>query len=739
MIRFAAVGVFATALHYVIYYLLLGVMSHNMAFTIGYVVSFTSNYVLSSLFTFKVPMSLQKLLGFGLSHLTNYLIQITLLNIVLLFGVSEPLAPLPVYVIAVPINFLLVRFVLKRRNTENDAYLLTLIIIGIAIAGLNFLDAPTLGDDMLYRFMWNADESAPVRTIESLSGLIHSQVVHYQVVNGRFFVHTLAQAFLAFLPPVVLQIINSLLFVLLVFQASKLCLVSSLGTSLGADLGADASKRQTPSITAFLGANLGADASQRQNPLFLPLLFCFFLFIVMQGFRTTMLWSLGTFNYLWVLVMALALFLWMHKIKDRPLSLSDLLLSPFALFVGCGHEALSLPVSVAFAVYIFERFFRHKDVSIRLSRHKDVSVPTYHKKISALLPYMLWFMVGTLLCLLSPGILGRSADALTLKARLLSGAMNYVFNIRVLWLLIITLLILWRKDREALKRHFSTFRYVYLALLVSLAIVTLCGTNLERVAFYTDFLSLLLLLVLLNQHLGTTWKHRLVLLCSIVMILFYIPVYLVRQENSDIWHKAELQMKEPGRELIAIDTPTTQKNGSSQFLTFNSPLFTFFRDHYVNPSFTFGFFSSYMVFDANDINLRCAARLYDKQKMVMLPSDVVQRIEADSTAYSHYELDNSGALYIWRLDDNTQVGADASLCRDSIVTGVTFILNNEDPSTLLPHQRLVAYQGNEYELDDFHFEQLTLFGRQYLVFTRPTTNIYRRIKDIQLSYDNKNL
>ena len=701
MIRFAAVGVFATAVHYIVYYLLLGVMSHNMAFTVGSVVSFASNYVLSSLFTFKVPMSLQKLLGFGLSHLINYLIQICLLNVVLWFGVKETLAPLPVYVVAVPINFLLVRFVLKRRNTANDAYLLTLIIIGIAIAGLNFLDAPTLGDDMIYRFMWNADESAPVRPIESLSDLIHSQVVHYQVVNGRFFVHTLAQAFLAFLPPIVLQIINSLLFVLLVAQVTKL-------------IGTVTSNPQS-------SINYQLSIFNYQFSIFIPILFCFFIFIVMQGFRTTMVWSLGTFNYLWVLVMTLALLLWMQKIKDRKLSLSHLLLSPLALFVGCGHEALSLPLSVAFAAYIFhhlllrrEQIFHFSLFPFPLIRRQQI----FHSSLITLPLYMFWFMVGTLLCLLSPGILGRSADAVTLQARLLSGAMNLVFNIRVMWLLIIVLLILWRKNKEAVKHHLSSFRYAYLALIVSLAIVILCGTNLERVAYYTDFISLLLLLVLLNQHLASTWKHRLILLSSVVMILFYIPAYLVRQENSDIWHKAEQQMKEPGRELIAIDTPSS---GGSKFFTLHSSLFPYFRSHYVNPSFTFGFFSSYMTFDANDINLRCAARLYDKQKMVMLPSDVVQRIKTDSTAYSHYELDNSGALYVWRVDDNTQV------------SGVTFILNDEDPSTLLPHQRLVAYKGSEYELDDFHFEQLTIYGRQYLVFTRPTTNIYRRIKSVTIN------
>ena len=94
--RFVMVGVLATALHYAIYYVLLPYMSHNVAFTVGYLVSFLCNYGLSSKFTFRVGTSLQRFVGFGLSHATNYFIQIILLNLFIGLGVLEFLAPLPV-------------------------------------------------------------------------------------------------------------------------------------------------------------------------------------------------------------------------------------------------------------------------------------------------------------------------------------------------------------------------------------------------------------------------------------------------------------------------------------------------------------------------------------------------------------------------------------------------------------------------------------------------------------------
>lgn len=113
-IRFAIVGVVATLIHYGIYYLLLQLINVNIAYTIGYLLSFCCNFWLSAKFTFKAEATTKRGLGFALSHLVNYGLQILVLNITLSFGVPEPLAPIPVYLICVPVNFLLVRFVFKK-------------------------------------------------------------------------------------------------------------------------------------------------------------------------------------------------------------------------------------------------------------------------------------------------------------------------------------------------------------------------------------------------------------------------------------------------------------------------------------------------------------------------------------------------------------------------------------------------------------------------------------------------
>ena len=535
--------------------------------------------------------------------------------------------------------------------SQNRSYSLFLSIVGLAMLVLNLFDAPTLSDDMLYRFKWNVDESSAVERITGLSDLISSQVTHYLNVNGRFPVHLLAQGFLVFVPPVVTQVLNSLLFVLMIHLCT--CLVSPV------------------------------------RRLFTGIVSCMLLFVVFQGFRTTMVWSLGAFNYLWVLVATLGFVLWLLRVSAKPVSRSLFWMSPLTILAGWGHEALSLPLSVAFAAcLVFDR---------RVWRRHGVAL------------LMVLYMVGCALCVLSPGVWSRSADAVSLTSRLVNGAMNIVFNVRITWLLFITLFIIWWRRRSFFYEHIRRFRFVYVALLVSMAIVMLCGTTLERVAFFTDFMAMLVLLYLMVQMLSVIWQRRLMILSGVLLLLSFVPAYMVRKENNNSWLVAEQQMKEPGRELIAVTIPIRGEN----------VLMDYFRDHYVNPSFEFGFYCSYMGFDANDINMRCAACLFDKEKMYFLPDDVVKRIETDSAAFADYELDNHGNLFVWRMPDNLTI--------DSLV----FELNDEDPSALSPLQRLVAYQGNEFELDDFNYEVVAIDGQYYLVFTRPTTNIFRRIKNIK--------
>ena len=113
-VRFVIVGLIATAVHYGIYRLLDLIIPANPAYAAGYIISFLLNFFLTARFTFKKKATVNKGLGFGLSHLVNFSLHMGLLNLFLWLGLSEALAPIPVYCICIPVNFLLVRFVFSR-------------------------------------------------------------------------------------------------------------------------------------------------------------------------------------------------------------------------------------------------------------------------------------------------------------------------------------------------------------------------------------------------------------------------------------------------------------------------------------------------------------------------------------------------------------------------------------------------------------------------------------------------
>lgn len=114
-VRFGIVGLIATAIHYGIYYLLLGFLSVNISYTVGYIVSWCCNFFLSSRFTFKSKANVKKGVGFAISHLVNYFLHMLFLNLFLHLGASETIAPVFVYCCVIPINFILVRTVFKSK------------------------------------------------------------------------------------------------------------------------------------------------------------------------------------------------------------------------------------------------------------------------------------------------------------------------------------------------------------------------------------------------------------------------------------------------------------------------------------------------------------------------------------------------------------------------------------------------------------------------------------------------
>ncbi|MDR1679070.1 MAG: GtrA family protein [Prevotellaceae bacterium] len=116
--RFAIVGLIATGIHYGVYLILLHLLNPTISYTIGYILSFCINFVLTNVFTFKTQANIKRGIGFVASHAINYGLHIALLNLFLYLSLPEQYAPIPVYAIAIPVNFLLIRFVFRSKWTQ---------------------------------------------------------------------------------------------------------------------------------------------------------------------------------------------------------------------------------------------------------------------------------------------------------------------------------------------------------------------------------------------------------------------------------------------------------------------------------------------------------------------------------------------------------------------------------------------------------------------------------------------
>ena len=114
-VRFVLNGVLSSAIHYGIYYVLLFWTIANIAYITGYLISFVSNFFLTSYFTFRTKPTLRRFIGFSGSHALNFGLHVVLFNIFLWLGVHELIIPLLVIGIAMMVQFFILRLVFVKK------------------------------------------------------------------------------------------------------------------------------------------------------------------------------------------------------------------------------------------------------------------------------------------------------------------------------------------------------------------------------------------------------------------------------------------------------------------------------------------------------------------------------------------------------------------------------------------------------------------------------------------------
>lgn len=528
-------------------------------------------------------------------------------------------------------------------------YIVALLLTGCLYLCLEWNTTPTLADDIVYEFKFNLalDYSHPVH-LRTLDDVVQSMSAFYYVINGRYPTQFLNQAFLGLLPKHLLDVVNALLFIALMHFSIVFLRIKE-------------------HRTAFLG------------------IFVSLLFLIVIGFQSALLWSNGTFSYLWVLVPTLLFFILFERYGDRQLKWYHWLYALPVIIVGWGHEGLSLPVTIGFAVFAF------------------VNRKTIFRQ--AALPMMVYYAIGMLLCM-SPAVWSRTGGS-SLLHRLMSGCVVIFLQSRVFWLLLIAIIVIWRRDKNIVIGSIRNRIWLWTTCLMAYGIAFACGETTTRVSFFGDFTALLLLLDLLRHCSQSFVRVSSAVLSAIAIIIFAAAFYCCRMQVGD-YEYALKQMEAPGKTLIE-----TRQTLPENWLT------KYAYKTYVVPFVVYGYNQIYMAFDATDINTRCIAAKYHKPEMFFLPERIVNKVDDGTLSTKYFMTDNEDQLYVLRLSDKKKVNK------------VVFNLNNENAS--LPFwKRLSAYKGSDFVLDDFRWQVVDVHGTKVLVLTMPHNNILRRIKEIEI-------
>ena len=541
-----------------------------------------------------------------------------------------------------------------RQSVINLQQIIYLLIATIIIL-FNWYSTPTMLDDLAYRFVWQPEWDQPLERINSLDDVVRSQSIHYWCNNGRYLVHTTAQILLNLVPVELVKILNSAMFLFMIWVITKY-----------------------------------VTSSCENRHVIISLTFSM-IFLLIVGVYPGFFWLIGSFNYLWPIVINMVFILLLEKIAKtkRKWHYLMILVLPLSVIAGWTHEGLSVPVSVALLYWLW----RHRT---GLSRN-----PVTYCVIA--------YMAGIMMIMLSPALWNRAyADGMSLQQRIVYGLLNMVTNIRISWLLIITIGIQIYRNKTEANNRLQSVRYILIAWIVALGIVVACGCTVSQVGVFADFIAMLALLRIWQG----SWlcKHKIAItsVCMLTTLGGAIPAIALNRENHDNYLYHCKQLETPNCHLIKTRQVTDSKNVAVKWLT----------KRYVNPNVQYGFYCCYMAFDKHDFNSKAVGFLFNKKDIVMLPEDIVDHIECDSTAYSHWEADKNEKLYVWKLKPHQRVDR------------VVFELGDE--VSLKFYQQPLSYDGYEYELNSFNYEVININDCDYLIMTIPTTNIKRRIKNIRI-------
>lgn len=324
--------------------------------------------------------------------------------------------------------------------------IIILLATAIVFLCLN-LFVPYYDDDIWYALKYIPNEI--LAPITQFSDILTAQYHHYMGENSRALVHIVLQTLLATLPDRGFDILNTIVFLLLVWLATRYT----------------------------------QPAGRKTEPL--PLLLTIVgIYGLLPDMAYLFYWASGSLNYMWTSVATLAFLLyWQKSVQTTtPIRGKTWLYALMALCCGSLHEAFALPIGGAILLYMLTHY-----------RHIGPNATTL---IAAA------YGLGCITILLAPGLENKAANiGYTSIQEFISLAVTSLRSLRVIPLgIVIFLTTLCRKSwRERGWQFVRENSFILSITIISLLfILSIRAGSTGRIYYATEFFALLCLLRYLN-------------------------------------------------------------------------------------------------------------------------------------------------------------------------------------------------------------------------------------------------
>lgn len=370
--------------------------------------------------------------------------------------------------------------IFKKLQTDNVIY----IFIFVTFYILNSL-SPLAGDDYWYSLVMSNGFYSDVcyRPINNLADIVDSQIWAYNYHNGRFIIHSVVQLFCGIIGLKIFQIINSIVFVLLIIGITRIV------------------RLKYNSVPAL--------------DIFIPFMMIFF---TIPKIGLTYLGNVSfSVNYLWTSCVVVW-YIYLLFILDKASILKTILLLIFSIIAGSLQESFSIGLSFVLGVYLLVHIKQIKQIQLYM---------------------ILGFCAGAIICICAPSnflrFMNSEGGSFHLNGLLLQ-CIRVALSLRMFYLAFIVVCLSWyylKKKQRSLSVEYWWMLGICFVNIIFASIVAMTGKH-QLVSI--ELFSILIIVCILYDwyaHILKKYTKKILMCLLFLYMILYIPIFYYRWVVND--------------------------------------------------------------------------------------------------------------------------------------------------------------------------------------------------------------